>query len=67
MSKNKGSGVKINTTSEIPDSGTEGLDLTLAAYDKGWNMNDLNDPTGSHPEYDASGLGKSIRGSGRKP
>jgi hypothetical protein len=61
-----GNGVKINTTSKIEEGGTEGLSQTLSAYEE-FDMNMLNDPTGEHPKYDGSGIGKSLRGSGKKP
>ena len=46
--KMSGKGVKINTTSEIPAGGV--LDNTLKAMEQ-WDMNMINDPVGSHPEY----------------
>lgn len=48
--KDGGKSVKINTTSEITESGIGGISDTLLAYEQ-WDMNMLNDPAGKHPEY----------------
>lgn len=62
-----GNTVKINTTSEIPSGQTPGLGQTLAAYEDGWNMNEVNYPTGENPKFDGSGIGKTLKGPGSKP
>ena len=46
--KDGGKGVKINTTSEIPAGGV--LDSTLAGMEE-FDINKLNDPMGSHKEF----------------
>jgi hypothetical protein len=61
-----GDSVKINTTFEIPEGETEGLGQTLKAYEQ-YDMNLINDITGTHPDFDASGIGKTLKGSGKKP
>ena len=43
----------INSTKPTPKGETEGLGQTLKAYEE-FDMNHLNDPTGTHPEYDGS-------------
>lgn len=58
----KGSGVKINTTSEIPAGDV--LSSTLEAYEKGWDMNHLNDPSDTLGELSGH---KNLKGSGSKP
>ena len=46
--KDGGKGVKINTTSEIPAGGV--LNSTLAGMEE-FDINKLNDPMGSHKEF----------------
>jgi len=45
--KEKGSGVKINTTESIPAGGV--MDSTLNGMEE-WDMNKVNDTTGKHPD-----------------